>query len=111
MAEGSGLPGAGAPGTSPPGLGDGRLEVSRGRRVAIGCFTAWLGFCSGAMVAALLSKMVAFVTRATPCSGIPSCNWYIYAMVGGGVGAVSLPFIVLWRLGRPATDPKPDRGF
>ncbi|MFI5310025.1 MAG: hypothetical protein ACHQQ3_02230 [Gemmatimonadales bacterium] len=85
--------------------------VSTRRRVAIGCFTAWLGFCSGAMVAALLSKMMAFVTRASVCSGIPSCNWYIYALVGGGIGAVSLPLLVLWRLGQPAKGTNPDRGL
>ena len=77
-------------------------RVSARRRVAIGCFTAWLGFISGAMVAALVSKMVAYLTRAPACAGVPSCNWYIYALAGGGVGAVSLPLLVLWTLGKPA---------
>ena len=75
--------------------------VSRGRRLAIGCFTAWLGLVSGAMVAALISKMVAYLTRAPACDGIPSCNWYIYALAGGGIGALSLPLLVLWVLGKP----------
>lgn len=91
--------------------GTGRERVSTGRRLAIGCLTTWLGFVSGAMVAALISKMVAYVTRAPGCSGIPSCNWYIYALIGGGVGAVSLPLLVLWTLGRPAKGPNPDRGL
>jgi hypothetical protein len=93
------------------GPNDGREPVSGGRRAAIGCFTAWLGFVSGAMVAALASKMMAYVTRAPGCAGIPSCNWYIYAVVGGGVGAVSLPLLVLWTLGRPAKGSNPDRGL
>ena len=76
--------------------------VSTGRRVGIGCFTTWLGLVSGAMVAVLVSKLVAFLTRAPSCDGIPSCDWYIYAMVGGGIGAVSLPLLVLWVLGKPA---------
>jgi hypothetical protein len=54
------------------------------------------------MVAVLLSKIVAYLTRAPDCGGIPSCNWYIYAMVGGGIGLVSLPLLVLWVLGKPA---------
>ena len=80
------------------------IRVSNGRKVAIGCFTAWLGFFSGAMVAALLSKLAAFVTRAPECSELPSCNWYVWAGVGGVVGAVTLPVLVLLTLGRP---PKP----
>jgi hypothetical protein len=76
--------------------------VSAARRVGIGCFTAWLGLVSGAMVAVLVSKLVAFLTKAPTCEGIPSCDWYIYAMVGGGIGAVSLPLLVLWVLGKPA---------
>ena len=86
-------------------------RVSTRRRVAIGCFTAWLGFCCGAMVAALLSRMVAFLSRENACSGIPSCNWYIYALVGGGIGALTLPLLVLWTLGKPAKGSNPDRGF
>ena len=77
-------------------------RVSTVRKVALGCFTSWLGFVSGAMVAALLSKFTAFVTKARDCDGIPSCNWYIWAGIGGVVGAVTLPVMVLWVLGRPA---------
>ena len=93
------------------GGGAKREAVPIRRRVAIGCFTAWLGLVSGAMVAALLSKMVAYLARAPDCAGIPSCNWYIYALIGGGVGAVSLPILVLWKLGKPASGPNPHRGM
>ncbi|MFI5312087.1 MAG: hypothetical protein ACHQQ3_12685 [Gemmatimonadales bacterium] len=85
--------------------------VPVGRRIAIGCLMTWLGFVSGAMVAALVSKMAAFMTRSASCAGVPSCNWYIYAMIGGGIGAVSLPVLVLWTLGKPAKGPNPDRGL
>jgi len=84
--------------------------VSTTRRVAIGCFTAWLGLCSGAMVAALLSKFFAFLMRAKECDGIPSCDWYIWAGIGGIIGAVTLPALVLWTLGKPAKSGKPDSG-
>jgi hypothetical protein len=101
--------------------GDGGRETpagpSRGvsvrRKVAIGCFTSWLGLVSGAMVAALLSKFVAFLTRAQECDGIPSCNWYVWAGIGGLIGAVTLPVLVLLVLGKPAkgANTNPDGGF
>ena len=94
----SGPPPQGAPPAAPP-------RVSGLRRVAIGCVTAWLGLVSGAMIAALLSKVVTYVTHAQGCPGIPSCNWYIYAMAGGAIGALSLPVLVLRVLGRPAKRP------
>lgn len=75
------------------------------RRVAIGCVTAWLGLVSGAMIAALLSKVVAYLTHETGCPGIPSCDWYIYAMAGGAIGALTLPVLVLRVLGKPAKRP------
>jgi hypothetical protein len=89
----------------------GGIRVSIRRKVAIGCFTAWLGLCSGAMVAALLSKLAAFVTRAPECSEIPACNWYVWAAVGGVIGAVSLPVLVLWTLGRPPKERDRSREF
>jgi hypothetical protein len=81
------------------------------RRTAIGCLTTWLGFVSGAMVAVLASKLVAYVTRAPACGGIPACNWHIYALVGGGIGAVTLPVLVLWVLGKAPKDDNSDRGL
>jgi hypothetical protein len=51
-----------------------------------------------AMVGVLVSVIVAAVTKAPRCADIPSCNWYIYAVVGGVFGALSLPVLVLRRL-------------
>jgi hypothetical protein len=86
-------------------------HVSTTRKVAIGCFTAWLGLVSGAMVAALLSKFAAFLTRSPDCSELPSCNWYIWAAYGGVIGAVTLPILVLWVLGKPPKSGKRDVEF
>ena len=97
MAEGDGGDDGNAPGML--------HGASVGRRVAIGCFTSWLGFVSGAMVAALLSRFTAFLMRADGCPDIPSCNWYIWAGIGGVIGASTLPVLVLSRLGRPARKP------
>jgi hypothetical protein len=65
------------------------------------------------MVAALLSKFTAFMTKAPECGGIPSCNWYIWAAVGGLIGAVTLPVLVLWTLSKPpkSSGEKTDEGF
>jgi hypothetical protein len=66
---------------------------------------AWAGGFSGAMVAVLLSKGVAFFTRAPSCDGIPTCNWYIYAAVGAAIGALTLPWLVVGALRRPPAAP------
>ncbi len=71
------------------------------RVVGIGCFMAWIGAFAGAMIAVLVSKGVAFFTKAPSCDGIPTCNWYIYAAVGAGIGALTLPWLVVSALRRP----------
>ena len=79
------------------------------RIVAIGCFMAWIGGFSGAMIAVLISKFVAWLGKAPSCSGIPSCDWYIYAAVGGALGALTLPWLVVSALRRPSA-PAADTG-
>ena len=82
-----------------------------GRRIGVGCFSAVVGSVSTAMIAILLSAAYAFLTRAPRCEGMPSCDWYKWALVGGIVGLVTLPILVLPRLGRPAAPPaNSDRG-
>ena len=76
------------------------------RNAAVGCFMFPLGFVSGAMVAVLLSVVVAYFTKAQQCAEVPSCDWNVYAGWGGLIGAVSLPFLVVRRLvQRPPDDP------
>lgn len=79
----------------------------RGRNVAIGCFMVPLGAASGGMVGVLVSKIVAWMTKAPACPDIPSCDWYIYAGWGALLGALSLPALVGWRLAQSA----PPRDF
>ena len=74
---------------------------SRVRIIAIGCFMAWVGALSGAMIAVLVSKGVAFFVKAPVCDGIPTCDWYIYAAVGAGIGFLTLPWLVVSALRRP----------
>jgi hypothetical protein len=75
------------------------------RVVAIGCVMAWIGALSGAMIAVLVSKIAAYATRAPACDGIPTCDWYIYAAVGAGIGALSLPWLVVSALRRAPAPP------
>ena len=81
--------------------------VPRSWRVAIGCFTAVLGALSGGMVAVLVSKFVAFLTRAPSCPGIPTCNWYVYWAVGAVAGGISLSWLAVWALGKPKRPDSP----
>lgn len=76
----------------------------RVRFVGVGCLMVVLGFFSMAMVGVLVSAAVAAATKAPTCADIPACNWYIYAGIGGLLGAVTLPVLVLRRLGKPQPD-------
>ena len=77
------------------GNGTPEAPSSSARVVGIGCFMAVVGFFSVGMIAVLISKLVAFLTRAPRCDGIPTCNWYIYMFVGGAIGALTLSWLVV----------------
>jgi hypothetical protein len=70
------------------------------RNIGVGCFTTFIGFWSGGMIAVLIGKVVEGVRGAPSCQGLPVCNWNVYAAVGAVVGAVTLPVLVLMRLRR-----------
>lgn len=74
--------------------------IAFGRKFGLGCFTFIIGFFSGGMVAVLIGRMVAFFTKAPSCEGLPICNWWAYVGIGGALGALSLPMLVLRRLGQ-----------
>jgi hypothetical protein len=68
---------------------------------AIGCLMTVAGFFSGAMVAVLIAKYVSMFTHCKPVDAeLPACNWEQFAAVGGILGALTLPSLVLWRLKR-----------
>ena len=79
-------------------------------RGAIGCLMVPLGAISMAMVGVLVSKIVAWATKAPTCPGIPTCDWHVYAGWGALFGAVTLPTLVLWRLRRVAAPDNSTRG-
>src|SRR3954470_3924887 len=72
-----------------------------GRRLGVGCFTIVVGFFSGAMIATLVGKFLAFLLREQQCSGVPMCDWYVWFYGGGVLGALSLTAFIQTRLARP----------
>lgn len=76
--------------------------LDRGARVArnlgIGCVTSVGGLFGGGMIGVLVGKIVGIVQACQPPEGVPACNWAVYAVIGMGVGLLTLPSVVLWRL-------------
>jgi hypothetical protein len=64
----------------------------------VGCLTVVVGFFGGGMIAVLVGRGVDMATRCSPGEGLPACNWHIYWLVGGLLGAVLLPTVVLVKL-------------
>ena len=60
-----------------------------------------LGFFSGGMMSAFASKVVAYLTHAKGCDGVPACNWLEFTVVGGAIGMVTLPALVMRALRSP----------
>jgi uncharacterized membrane protein YdcZ (DUF606 family) len=82
-----------------------------GRRLGVGCFTAVVGFFSGAMISVLLGMFVAFLAREPKCEGVPLCDWWVWFFTGGALGALSLTVFIQTRLARPKGPPaNTDRG-
>ena len=67
--------------------------------VGVGCLTFFAGGASGAMISVLLAKVIGAARGCTadPETGAP-CGWFVYAVIGGLVGALLLPTIVILRL-------------
>ncbi len=102
-----------APGRSGGSDQDGTdaTEDRTARNIGVGCFTAFVGLWSGAMVAVLIGKVVEGIRGAPTCEGLPLCNWHVYAAAGAVIGAVSLPILALSRLrGRDARHEHTRRG-
>ena len=86
-----------------PGTSD--AEIARGRRIGVGCFSTFIGFWSGGMVGVFVGKIVGNVRGCVPTEGLPACDWYYFAAVGMILGALTLPILVLRRLGSARTPP------
>jgi hypothetical protein len=52
------------------------------------------------MIGVLVGKVVGNVRRCVPIEGTPACDWYLFALAGMILGVVTLPVLVLRRLGK-----------
>jgi hypothetical protein len=80
---------------------DVRSDIPKPSKIAIGCLTTVAGFFSGGMIAVFVGKVVGSATGCKPLEGLPACNWWVYAGIGGVIGAITLPVLVLTRLNQP----------
>jgi hypothetical protein len=69
--------------------------------LGVGCLTAVVGVAGGGMIAVLVAKVVGAFQgcAAAPDTGAP-CHWGTYAVVGMGIGLITVPSIAMWRLRR-----------
>ena len=56
------------------------------------------------MIGVLVGKIVGNVRRCAPIEGTPACDWYLFALAGMILGAITLPILVLRRLSRVKSD-------
>ncbi|HEX8850168.1 MAG TPA: hypothetical protein VF761_11605 [Gemmatimonadaceae bacterium] len=70
------------------------------RNTMVGCLTFVVGFFGGGMIAVLVAKGVDMARRCTPVEGLPACGWQYYMLIGGVLGAIFLPTMVLMKLRR-----------
>ena len=68
---------------------------------------AIVGYFAGGMMGVAIAKLVGSLQRCTPVEGFPACDFEIYLHVGGLIGFVTLPAVIIWRLGQRSA-PKPD---
>ena len=99
--------------TEPAGARRGAEEPSGcWSRAGVGCVTLVAGAASGGMIGVTIGEIVGFFSHVPDCPGLPvSCTWGTYMLWGVVVGAVTLPALALWRLGRSGRrDGQSDRG-
>ena len=64
----------------------------------VGCLTIVAGLFSGGMIGVLVAKIVGSARNCEPPTGLPACDWHVYAGLGMLIGAVTLPVLALMRL-------------
>ena len=64
----------------------------------VGCLTVVAGTFSGGMIGVLIAKIVGSARNCEPPTGLPACDWHVYAGLGMLIGAVTLPVLALMRL-------------
>ncbi|MGI9042937.1 MAG: hypothetical protein ACR2GK_02295 [Gemmatimonadaceae bacterium] len=70
------------------------------RFVGVGCVTAVAGLFSGGMMGVMAAKIIGGVRRCEAPTGLPACDWHVYAGIGMLIGVITLPVLALNRLRR-----------
>ncbi len=78
-------------------------EHRTAQMVGVGCVTAIAGLFSGGMIAVWVAKLVGSFRGCEPETGLPACDWHVYAGVGMLIGVLTLPALALNRLRRRDT--------
>jgi len=82
-------------------MSGGATETPRPHYFGIGCFTTFIGFVGGGMIAVLIAKIVGAATKCASDkdTGAP-CNWYVFWLYGAIIGAVVVPTVAITLLRR-----------
>ena len=75
-------------------------ELRTTRFIGVGCITAIAGLFSGGMIGVFIAKVVGSARGCQPETGLPACDWHLYAGVGMLIGVLTLPVLALNRLRR-----------
>ena len=96
---------------SGPSPDAGQASTAKWEYLGVGCFSAFVGFAGGGMIAVLIAKIVGAVARckAEAETGAP-CNWFMFAVFGAIVGTFVVPTISLWLFRRGRARANYDRG-
>src|SRR3954447_19630798 len=72
-------------------------DTGKWEYLGVGCFSTFVGFAGGGMIAVLIAKIVGSLGRckADAETGAP-CNWLTYAFFGALLGAVIVPAVSVW---------------
>jgi hypothetical protein len=91
----------GQAGASEPRLqrdnGQGETNTTRWEYLGVGCFSTFVGFAGGGMIAVLVAKAAGALVRCpTEAETGAPCNWLTYAVFGALIGAVVVPSVSIW---------------
>jgi hypothetical protein len=76
---------------------EGETKTTRWEYLGVGCFSTFVGFAGGGMLAVMIAKVVGAFARcpAEAETGAP-CNWFMYAALGALSGAILVPAVSIW---------------
>jgi len=88
----------------------GQTDTTKWEYLGVGCFSAFVGFAGGGMIAVLIAKIAGALSRCAPEAetGAP-CNWYSWAVWGAISGLVIVPVVSVWLFRRGRVRANSDR--